>query len=124
MDEIGSHQKIRRDLLPGVHFFLEISSPGHKAIDPGLESVKVSTDFFNPERTAPAIIDQGFHENPFPCRIGFLAIQQDSRDNIMAIGENVGFHCDAFVHRSFDRKAAAVNFRLYAFNNHSFFVVF
>src|SRR5262249_37763069 len=116
-------QQLDLDVLFSFHSLAQVFPPGLEVIYAGLQRVVIVPDLFDREASFPAVIAYGFHRRFAPGRLGALAIAKRGSDFVMAIREDVGLYDDPFTDDPFDGKSTAVNFRVDAFDNYSFFAL-
>src|SRR4051794_30848984 len=65
----------------------------------------------------PAVVDERAHPHLAPFFFGLMAVADDRADQIVAVGEDVGFDEDTLALDPLRRKAAVVDLRRYAFDD-------
>src|SRR5207244_13655667 len=66
---------------------------------------------------APAVVDEGAHADLGRLRARGVAMQHDGGDEVVAVGEDVGFDDDVVPLDAFRRKGAVVDGRLHSFDD-------
>src|SRR3569623_632034 len=92
--------------------------------DPGAYGIPVAAQAVNEDIAAPAVVTEELHRSFAPLVFRRVAPQQHARDQVVAVGEGIGFDLDAFAQRTFDGETAAIDLRGHGFDHHAAPAVF
>ena len=101
----------------GFLALLQIAMPGEEMIDPRFDREKVKTELLDAQVRAPAIVCQSDHPRRLRARLTLMAMQQDSRQHVVAVGEDVRFDRDGVTGDALCRKSAVIDARRDTFND-------
>ena len=82
------------DIDTGAALDLESVAQAAVLIAPGLDGVEMPADTLRHHGAAPAVVAERSHGRAPPLRLAGFAPQQLRRQNVMAVGEDVGLHRD------------------------------
>src|SRR5450759_5079355 len=117
LDHRRADQQLDRYVLPGFDTFRQIALPGFEVVYPGAHRVTVTSQFRDRELTAPATVDQWFHGNLGPSSGRFVAVEQQTRERVVAIGEHIRFDDHPVAGDALDRESAGVDLRRHALDH-------
>ena len=110
-DQIGPHEQLHRQVLPGLRLDLHIPLPGAEPVDPGLDGVEVAAELSKGKLSLPAVVHLGLHGHTLPVGFSRPAIQHLRSQNIVAVHEDIRLHPQPVPHYSFGGEHPPVYFR-------------
>ncbi len=110
-DQIGANQQIDRSVLSRFDALDHVAAPRPKRVDPGLNRVDVLADGRNAKAALPPIVLDRLHGHFIPEGLLLRAMQEQRREDFVAVREDVGGDFDFIAHDALDRIAAAVQLR-------------
>src|SRR5438874_1151877 len=99
--------------------FGEIAMPRQEMIDPRFDRAKVEAELLDVDFGAPAIVAERRHARFTHLFFRRMPILHDGGDEIVSVGEDVGFNDDAIADDTLRRKEAAVDLRLHSFDDYA-----
>ena len=96
---------------------LQVAVPGEKVIDPRLDGEEIEAELGDRQLRAPTIVHQRSHSSLFPAGLALMAMRHHSREDIVAIGKDVGLDRYDVAGDPLRRKTAVIHGRRHTFND-------
>jgi hypothetical protein len=96
---------------------LELLAPRGEAVDPAGDAVAIGPEAVDRERPGEAVVSERPHARLAPAPLALVPVPDDGRDDVVAVGEDVGTHLDGVADDPLHREAAAVDLRRQAFDD-------
>ena len=109
-DEVRADQVVDGGVGLGLDALEQVATPGLEVIDPALDLEAVAADFFGAEAGGPAVVFHGAHGDFGPVIRPLAMHEQGCGNQVVAVGEDVGFHADLVAHGALGGEAPAVHF--------------
>src|SRR5438445_600311 len=116
IDHLRCDLELQRHVLAGLDPLGELPAPGFKGIDPGLDGEHVAAELRNRELAPPAVVDERDHRRLGPGGSGVVAVADDARQRVMAVGEDVGLDGYLLAQRPLGREPAGVDLGRHRFD--------
>src|ERR1700674_1160752 len=87
----------------------EQPAPRLEGVDPGPNRVAVAPKLCDRELAAPAVVLEWRHPGFVPIACRFVAVEDDARERVMTVGEDVSLDCDPIPDRALAREPAGVD---------------
>ena len=104
--------QFERDVCAGFGFQLDVAAERAEVVAPRLDGKQVPPDARRREGPAPAIVAEDVQRGALPILLVGCAPQQFHAEQIMAVGEDVCFHCRGLADDALHRERPALDPRL------------
>ena len=91
-DPQSTGEKVQFGVRADLGFLLQIASPGLKLIDPCGKRINVTADLGSDKHALPTIVHEQFHRRFAPIFFLFAPEKQAAGNDLVAVGEHVGFY--------------------------------
>jgi hypothetical protein len=108
LDKCGTAERGHAHVV-GVDAPPEVAAPGQEGVDPGADRIFPAAQLVDAEAGVPAVVAHRQHRRARPRAGAGAAPQQHTGDDVVTVGQAVGFHPDRVAEHALDRKPAVVD---------------